>query len=124
MSNAGFIPENKPEMIIAFQPTVNYLLTPKMNLTLGTSIDYRKQIISEWNVFSASLLSNGKSSAWRLYAVPVTLGVSYSVASYLTVFPFVSTYPIAIQRVDANTGRQASIWEVSSVGMWINGTLF
>jgi hypothetical protein len=75
-------------------------------------------------MFHGSLLSNGDSKAWRLYAVPATLGVSYTVAPYLTIFPFVSTFPIAIQRKDASTGRQASFLEVSSVGMWINGTIF
>jgi hypothetical protein len=121
---AGFVPENKPEFIIAFQPTINYRLTENSKLTVGTSIDYRKQVISDWNIFNASLLSNGESDAWRLYAVPLNVGVSYAFSPAVTIFPFVSTYPIAIQRKDANTGTQASLLEVTSVGMWINGTIF
>jgi hypothetical protein len=121
---AGFIPENKPEMIIALQPTVSYLVYPKIKITLGSTIDYRKQVVSDWNPLKASLASNGDNAAWRLYAVPLTLGLSYSYSSALSIFPFVSTYPIAIQRKDANSGHQATLLESTSIGMWINGTIF
>ena len=87
-------------------------------------MDYRKLVVSDWNCFDASLLTNGESTAWRLNAVPVNLGITYSFGPALTVFPFVTTFPIAAQRVDAATGEQASILEATAVGMWISGTLF
>lgn len=124
LNKSGFHAQSKPELIIAFQPTVNYRLTEQLKLTMGSTVDYRKQVSSEWNIFNASLQSNGEGKAWRLYAIPLSLGMSYTVASYLTIFPFISTYPIAIQRKDAVTYKQASILEASSFGMWIHGTIF
>lgn len=124
MSYGGYIPQNKPELIIAILPTLNYNFNEKMSLSLGTNIDYRKQIISTWNIFKTSLLSNGDSPAWRLNAIPVNLGLTYSISKSLTFFPFVSAYPIAAQRIDAITGKQASFLQSASVGMWVNGTVF
>jgi hypothetical protein len=121
---AGFLPQNKPEFIIALQPTINYKLSTASRMTLGTTIDYRKQVISSWNVFDATLVSNGTSTAWRLDAVPINLGVTVDVTPSLTVFPFITTYPIAIQRVNATTGLQATLLETTSFGMWLYGTFF
>lgn len=121
---AGYIPENKPEFILSFKPTINYSITPKISITLGTSIDYRKQVVSNWNLFNASLESNGNSTAWRLYAIPLTHGVTYTFSPAFSIYPFISTYPIAAQRLDAKTGRQATLLEATSIGMWLNGTLF
>lgn len=121
---AGYVSGNKPELIISFQPTVNYRVASNTSLSLGTGIDYRKQVISNWNIFNASLLANGSDPAWRLNAVPLCFGVTYSFGPHLAIFPFISTYPIAAQRVDGQTGRQATLLEVTSIGMWLSGTLF
>ncbi len=121
---SGFIPQNKPEVILSFQPTVNYKVGTYTKITLGTTLDYRKQVVSNWNVFNASLVTNGDSPAWRLNAVPVNLGITYTVSQALTIFPFISTFPIAIQRKDASTGEQASLLEATSFGMWLRGTVF
>ena len=124
MLKGGLIAENKPELIISLLPTVNYSLGPRTKITVGTSIDYRKQVISDWNPFHASLISNGDSPAWRFNAIPVNFGVSYAFSESLMVFPFISYYPIAIQRKDAITGRQATFIESTSVGMWLSGNIF
>jgi hypothetical protein len=124
MQKSGLIPQNKPELIIAFLPTVNYALSSSVKLTFGTSFDYRKMVVSDWNPFHASLISNGDSQAWRLNPTPMNLGVTYSIHSSLVIFPFISTYPIAAQRIDASTGQQATFLESASIGMWLSGTLF
>lgn len=124
LMTSGLNPENKPELIIAFLPTANYKLTHQTKLTFGTGIDYRKHVISNWNMFNASLITNGNSPAWRLGAIPVNLGVTYQFSEAFSVFPFIATYPIAIQRIDARTGSQATLLEATSFGMWLNGTLF
>ena len=121
--NAGNDAGNKPELILGLQPTLNYRLTPNLSLTAGTTIEYRKQVYSDWNPFKATVLSNGSSKAWRLNALPATLGVTWSVAPSVTLFPFISGYPIAAQRVNANTGKQASFLETVSIGMWLSGTI-
>ena len=114
---------NKPELIIALQPTLNYRLTPTLSLTTGTTIEYRKQVYSAWNPLRATLLSNGASKAWRLNPVPATFGVTWNVSPSITLFPFISSYPIAAQRVNAKTGRQASFAETISIGMWLSGSI-
>jgi hypothetical protein len=124
LQKSGLSPQNKPELILSFKPTVNYRISSRVELRLGTSIDYRKQIISSWNFLNASLITNGNNTAWRLYALPVNLGINYTLSSYLALSPFISTYPIAAQRIDSETGKQASILEVTSIGMWLSGTLF
>jgi hypothetical protein len=121
--HAGNDAGNKPELILALQPTLNYRLTPTVSLTAGSTIEYRKQVYSDWNPFNATVLSNGNSRSWRLNALPATLGVTWSVAPSVTLFPFISAYPIAAQRVNAKTGNQASFWETVSVGMWLSGTI-
>ena len=123
-STAGFVPQNKPELIIAFLPTLSYSLSDVIKLTLGSNVDYRKQVISGWNPLRASLASNGSDPGWRLSPVPVNFGVSFTLSEALNIFPFVSCYPIAIQRVDNQTNRQASFLQATSLGMWINGSLF
>lgn len=124
MVNSGLIPQNKPDLIIALQPTINYRISPKTKMTLGSTIDYRKHVISNWNPLNASLITNGDSTAWRLDAVPLNLGVTFNISSSFNIFPFVTTYPIAIQRVDAKTGVQSTLLETTSVGMWLYGTIF
>lgn len=124
LGHGGFSPANKPEFIIAFQPTLNYQVSSNAKLTLGTSVDYRKYVCSDWNILNASLITNGDDPAWRLTAVPIYIGVTYTISSYLTIFPYFGTYPIAAQRVDARTGAQATFLQATSMGMWISGTLF
>ena len=122
-AKAGYVPQNKAELILAFQPTVSYKITQKVDFTIGTNLDYRKQVISDWNIFNASLLSNGSDPSWRLYAIPINVGITYVISPALTIFPFINTYPIAIQRYDAVSGQQATLIESTGFGMWIRGTL-
>ncbi|MBI2712457.1 MAG: hypothetical protein HYX41_06340 [Bdellovibrio sp.] len=124
LSYAGFLPGNKPELILSLSPTINYKVGSKSKLTLGTILDYRKYVISSWNPLDASLITNGDDPAWRLSAVPVSLGVTYQFNEQVTIYPYVTAYPIAAQRIDAVTGKQATFLESASIGMWVNGTLF
>ncbi len=122
--NAGYMPRNKPELILSLQPTINYSIASSTKITIGTLIDYRKHIISSWNILNASLLSNGESPSWRLSPIPINFGITHTFNQALTIFPFIVTYPIAIQRKNAETREQASILKATAFGMWISGTLF
>jgi hypothetical protein len=121
---SGYQPRNKPEVIIAFQPTANYKLSSVTNATIGTSIDYRKHVLSSWNIFNASIVTNGDSPAWRLNAIPLNVGITYKVSNSISLFPFVTCFPIAAQRVNAKTGQQSTLLETTSFAMWMYGTLF
>jgi len=121
--SGGLSAGNKPELVVAVLPTLNYSLAEKLELSLGATLDYRKQVLSDWNPFQASLASNGDSTAWRFMAMPLSLGLTYTASSAFTIFPFVQVFPIAAQRVNAKTGAQADLLETASVGMWISGAL-
>jgi hypothetical protein len=120
----GYNPQNKPELIIALQPTVSYQVSETLGISVGAKIDYRKHVLSDWNPFNADLASNGTNPAWRLAPMSVFLGVTYKPSRAFTIFPFIATYPIGAQRVDTRTGEQATLLSTTSVGMWIRGTLF
>lgn len=122
--SSGYSVGNKPELILSFQPTVNYKFAHKAHFSLGTTFDYRKYIRSSWNLTHGSLVTNGESDAWRLAAVPLLVGVTYELNQDTLIFPYITAYPIAIQRLDADTGYQASFLESTSVGLWLSGTLF
>lgn len=118
----------KPEFILSLQPTINYTLSEKVSLSLGTTIDYRKLVLSSWNPFNGSLASNGDSPAWRLAPLNVFLGATFKVSPAFTIFPFIATYPITEQRIKITKSGDivgpASLLETTSIGMWLRGTVF
>ncbi|MBU6153408.1 MAG: hypothetical protein KGP28_03810 [Bdellovibrionales bacterium] len=120
---ANFSGRNKPELALAFTPTVNYQLTSRTTLTSGIVLDYRKQVGSSWNPFQASMVNNGDSTAWRLQPIAVQLGVTHEASSAFRIYPFIQGVPIAAQRISASTGQQASFGETLRFGMWISGTI-
>ncbi len=124
MRRGGMRGENKPEVVLAVLPTLNRHLTDKTAISLGATLDYRKQVLSSWNPLSASLATNGDSRSWRLLAVPLTLGVTHEFNSKLKIYPYLQAFPIAAQRVNASNGEKASLAQTASLGMWIYGTLF
>jgi hypothetical protein len=115
---------NKPHVVLALFPTVNYQLAPKTQLTFMSSLDFRKHLGSSWNPFDVSLKTNGTDSAWRLHPVNVALGITQDISKNLKIFPYVETFPIAAQRINANTGSMAGFGETARVGMWMSGALF
>jgi len=124
MYSGGFAPGNKAELIFALQPTLNYQISEKTSLSIGTAIDYRKQVLSDWNIMNASLVMNSDSRAWRLAALPLNIGVTFNINPEINLFPFISAFPIASQRFDTRTQKQAGFLESASIGMWISGTVF
>lgn len=124
MTRGGFVPGNKAELSLSVSPTINYQVSSFFDLSLGTSIDYRKQVLSAWNPLLGSLRSNGSSKAWRLSALPIMFGGTMHINSQLNIFPYIQTYPIAGQRINAKTGEMATLLQSTAVGMWVNGTLF
>ncbi len=119
----GFVARNKPELSLAVLPTLSYQVYSKLSASLGTAIDYRKQVLSSWNPFRISLVNNGTNPAWRLQAIPIMAGMTYELNSAFRIFPYVQTFPISAQRVDSRTGKTASLLDASSFGMWISGTI-
>lgn len=121
-AQAGLSPQLKPEFVLQIAPSVNYAVSEKTSLRLGTIIDYRKLVLSGWNPFSASLDTTSDSEAWRLWATPLMFGVNHEFGKALNVFAYVNSYPIGAQR-ERRDGTRASFGETLSFGMWISGTL-
>ncbi len=119
----GLTAQHKPEFILSLTPTLNYRLNEKSGLRVGTTLDYRKLVLSESNPFDASLSTRDTSPSWRLWATPLTFGYTHDFSRLLNVYAYVQTFPIEEQRRRAN-GSVARLEEVSSVGMWFSGTVF
>ncbi len=123
LSRAGFSPGLKPEFTLSLSPSINYAVSSKVGLRLGTEFTYRKLVLSGWNPLNGSL--NGtdiNSKAWRLAPVPLQLGVTYEPSEVINVSFFVQGFPVAAQRVRRD-GSRANFMETASVGMWVSGTL-
>lgn len=119
----GLTARHKPEFILSLTPTVNYRLNEKSGLRLGTTLDFRKLVLSGSNPLDASLSTRDTSPSWRLWATPLTFGYTHDFSRLLNVYAYVQTFPIEEQRRRAN-GTVARLEEVSSVGMWLSGTVF
>ncbi len=121
---AGRIPGNKREFDLWIRPAINYLITEKVDVSLGTSISYNKQVISDWNPFNASLVQNGDGPEWRLDPMPLQLGSTINVSKELRLFTYVQGFPIDRQRFNAITQQQISFSDTLSLGLDITGNLF
>lgn len=125
MKRGGFSSQNKPELNLALAPAVSYRLSDRLAASVGSEIVYTKQVGSSWSPLSGSLQSNGSSKAWRLAAVPLRLGATYtSQDSNFRVFPYVQSFPVAAQRLDAKTGQMTAFAKTLSIGIDINGVAF
>jgi hypothetical protein len=126
---AGNDPKNKPEFVFAILPTLNYDVTDRTQLSLGTSIDYRKQIGSKWSPFRGSLYNTGTSDRWRMQPLPVQIGVTQKITDSISIFPYFRMTPIAKQRtlISSKTNQpvsKARLKETMMFGFWFSGTLF
>jgi hypothetical protein len=121
-AQSGLSPQLKPEFVFQIAPSVNYALSEKTSLRMGTILDYRKLVLSGWNPFNASLDTTSGSEAWRLWATPLQLGVNHEFGKALTIYAFVNSYPIAAQR-QRRDGTRASFTDTLSFGMWLSGTI-
>lgn len=115
---------NKPHVVLALFPTVNYQVAPKTQLTFMSTLDFRKHLGSSWNPFDVSLRTNGTDPAWRLHPVNVALGITQDISKHLKIFPYIETFPIAAQRINANSGKMASFGDTTRIGMWMSGVIF
>ena len=121
-AQSGLSPQLKPELVLQIAPSINYAVSEKTSLRLGTIIDYRKLVLSSWNPLQASLDTTSESDSWRLWATPVQVGINHDFGSALSVFAYVNGYPIAAQRTRRD-GTSATFAQTLSFGMWISGTI-
>ncbi|MDH4468095.1 MAG: hypothetical protein QE271_08555 [Bacteriovoracaceae bacterium] len=119
---AGFTGQNKPHLVIALSPSVNYIVSDKLSWSGTTTIEYIKQVGSDWDPTSMTLISNSKTSDWVLNGIPFMFGPKYSHTKDLTIYPFIQFFPITKQRESAKTGLTAAFEDTVSFGMWISGS--
>jgi hypothetical protein len=115
---------NKPNLTLVIKPTISYRISSKAKITLGTILDYRKQVLSGWDPFKASLSAMGDSPAWRVNPIPIHVGISYDSSKSMSIYPYISMIPIKAQRFNAKTGLAAKFSKTCHFGMWIRGNIF
>jgi hypothetical protein len=124
LTRSGYSPELKNEFTMSLSPSVNYALTDKLGTRLGTELIYKKLVVSSWNPFNGTSKSaDPDSKAWRLQAMPLQWGFTYSFSKMLEVSTYIQGFSIASQRIDKK-GRQATFEETVSAGAWISGVIF
>lgn len=124
LTRSGFSPELKNEFTLSLSPSVNYAFTDKLGTRLGSEIIYKKLVVSNWNPLQGTNKSaDPDSKAWRIQAMPLQWGFTYSFSKMLEVSSYIQGYPVSSQRIDKK-GRQATFEETVSAGAWISGVLF
>ena len=118
---AGFSGANKPHLVISLSPSINYEVSDKLAWSATTTIEFIKQVGSDWDPTQLSLVSNSRSKEWAISGIPIMFGPKYTHSSSLTIYPFVQFFPIEKQRENANSRQVAPIEETISVGMWVSG---
>jgi len=110
IANGGI--NNKPEYALFINPSVNYAITEKTGLRMGTTLEYRKNI--------------GWDSGRRNY-MPVELGVTYDISPKLSVYTYMQTStPLddGIRRAQLKTENPPHWSKTTSINIWFSGTLF
>ncbi len=118
---AGFSGSNKPHLVISLSPSANYEVSDQFSWSATTTIEFIKQVGSDWDPTQMSLVSNSKSKEWAISGIPIMVGPKYKHESSLTIYPFIQFFPIEKQRENAVTNRTASIEDTFSIGMWVSG---
>jgi len=100
------------ETALFINPSVNYAVTEKLGLRLGTTLEYRKNI--------------GWDSGRRNY-MPLEAGVTYDISPKLNIYTYVLTStPLddGIRRAQLKTNNPPSWSKTTSINIWLSGTLF
>lgn len=109
----------KPQVIFAATPSINYAISEKSGLRLGTTVDIRK--------------NTGQS--FKRWFAPVEMGYTYKINKHFTFYPHIRfSTPLddglreeVAATLKAATGKNQVInpWtHTASVGLWINGVIF
>jgi hypothetical protein len=95
-------PGEKPRMILAASPTINYAINDKMGMRAGLDLSLRQFVESE-----PTFLKRWPTSA--------TVGPTFNINKHLNLYTYVMTWPF--------DGKKTHI-ETTSWGAWINGIIF
>lgn len=98
----GRDPGEKPRMTLAFDPSVNYAVNDTVGLRSGFALSFRQFVESD----------PGYLKRWP---TSWSNGPTWNINKHLFVWTYVQTWPF--------DGKKMT-WETTSVGAWINGTIF
>ncbi|NBV49959.1 hypothetical protein EBR78_01920, partial [bacterium] len=93
-------------------PSVNYALTSKVGMRLGTTLEYSKNV--------------GWDGPRRNY-MPMEFGITYDLDPKLSIYTYVLTStPLDndIRRRQLGTANPPDWTRTSSINVWLSGTLF
>ncbi|MBY0515285.1 MAG: hypothetical protein K2P81_00140 [Bacteriovoracaceae bacterium] len=95
-------PGEKPRLILAASPTINYALNDKTGLRAGLDLSFRQFVESD-----PLYLKRWPTSA--------SVGPTFNISKSLFIYPYVQTWPFDGQKMTIKT---------TSYGAWINGVIF
>jgi len=102
----------KPEYTVFVNPSVNYAVSSKLGLRLGTTLEYSKNI--------------GWDSPRRNY-MPMEFGVTYDIDPKFSLYTYLLTStPLddGLRRRQLGTENPPHWTQTASINVWLSGTLF
>jgi hypothetical protein len=110
----GLPPGTKPEISLAFNPSINYRLNDASGLRLGVTVDFRK---------------NANQDSIQRWFAPIDMGYTHEFSKAFNIYPHLRVsgpWDNGIRdQIAARRGREALPWtDTLSFGLWINGTVF
>lgn len=102
----------KPEYTVFVNPSVNYAVSPKVGLRLGTTLEYSKNI--------------GWDEPRRNY-MPMEFGVTYDIDPKFSLYTYLLTStPLddGLRRRQLGTDNPPHWTQTASINVWLSGTLF
>ncbi len=107
----GLAPGTKPEIVLSFNPSINYAFNDRHGLRAGVLVDYRK---------------NANWDSMKRWFAPVDIGYTYQLSQMLSIYPHIrgsGPWDNGLRREMAGS-RPVQPWQDSvSFGMWLSGTL-
>lgn len=95
-------PGEKPRLIIALDPSINYAINDKMGWRLSTALSFRQFVESE-------------STYFKRWPTSVSTGPTFVINKHINLYTYVQAWPF--------DGKKTHI-ETMSWGAWINGIIF
>ena len=93
---------DKPRLILAASPSLNYAITDKMGMRGGFDLSFRQFVESDNNYI-------------KRWPTAMQIGPTFVISKAINIFTFVQTWPFDDKKMHIET---------TSWGAWINGVIF
>jgi hypothetical protein len=103
---------NKPLMILSANPSINYQVSPKVGVRLGTTISY---------------MQTAAGGGLQRDIMPMELGVTYDLMPALSIYTYLqTTTPLddGVRRDLYGMTKPVAWYNTASINVWLSGTIF